>query len=88
MGRNTRINLWKESDDQWAVLKNGDELLYEANEVMQQLIDSVLNDLQNDSFDELMNWLEGSTTEELNIFIKYFKDDRLKRCTEIVLSNR
>ena len=88
MGRNTRINLWKESDDQWAILKNGDELLYEANEVMQQLIDSVLKDLQNDSFDELMNWLEGSTTEELNTFIKYFKDDRLKRCTEIVLSKR
>tara|TARA_R110002153_G_scaffold188192_1_gene341160 strand:+ start:727 stop:993 length:267 start_codon:yes stop_codon:yes gene_type:complete len=88
MGRNTRINLWKESDDQWAILKNGDELLYEANEVVQQLIDSVLNDLQNDSFDELINWLEGSTTEELNIFIKHFKDDRLKRCTEIVLSKR
>ena len=44
MGRNTRINLWKESDDQWAILKNGDELLYEANEVVQQLIDSVLNE--------------------------------------------
>ena len=83
-----KINVWKEEGDLWTTLKNGDELLYEANEVMQQLIDSVLKDLQNDSFDELMDWLDGSTTEELNIFIKYFKDDRLKRCTEIVLSNR
>ena len=83
-----KINVWKEEGDLWTTLKNGDELLYEANEVMQQLIDSVLKDLQNDSFDELMDWLDDSTTEELNIFIKYFKDDRLKRCTEIVLSNR
>ncbi len=88
MGRDNRINLWKKEGDLWSTLKNGDELLYEANEVMQQLIDSVLKDLQNDSFDELMDWLEESTTEELNIFIKYFKDDRLKRCIEIVLSNR
>jgi len=83
-----KINIWKDSNDMWATLRDGDELLYEVNEVMQQLIDSVLNDLKNDSFDELMDWLEESTTEELNIFIKYFKDDRLKRCTNIVLSNR
>ena len=83
-----KINIWKDSNDMWATLRDGDELLYEVNEVIQQLIDSVLNDLKNDSFDELMDWLEESTTEELNIFIKYFKDDRLKRCTNIVLSNR
>ena len=83
-----KINIWKDSNDMWATLRGGDELLYEVNEVMQQLIDSVLNDLKNDSFDELMDWLEESTTEEVNIFIKYCKDDRLKRCTNIVLSNR
>ena len=83
------INLWKEIRGEWAILRNGDELLLKTNQVMQQLIDNVLEDFKNDSFDELMDWLDESTTKELEMYRKDFKyDDRLSRCLEIVLSKR
>ena len=83
------INLWKDIRGEWAILRNGDELLLKTNQVMQQLIDNVLEDFKNDSFDELMDWLDESTTKELEMYRKDFKyDDRLSTCLEIVLSKR
>jgi hypothetical protein len=41
------------------------------------------------SYDELMDWLDGSTTEELVMFMDYFIDDhRLFEVTKIEISRR
>tara|TARA_R110002073_G_scaffold148366_4_gene301525 strand:+ start:28237 stop:28494 length:258 start_codon:yes stop_codon:yes gene_type:complete len=83
------INIWESQDKYYGVLKTSKELLKHVDNILLQLIDSSIDDLKADSFEELMNYLEESTTEELNTLVNYtYNDDRLIRCIEIVLNKK
>ncbi len=84
-----KINVWTSSNEMWATLKTGKELLIETDNVLKELVEDVVESLKSLEYDELVDWLETSSTKELIMFSKYFKsDDRLRRITEIEINKR
>ena len=84
-----KINIWKSHDDVYGYLKSSKALLNHVDNVLLQLIYSVIDDIKTDSFDELMDYLEESTTEDLLLLYNYIDDDdRLLRCVEIFLNKK
>ena len=84
-----KINIWESQTELYGVVKTPKALLNHIDNVLLQLTDDAIEDLKTDSFDELMDYLEESTTEELNTLVHYvYNDDRLIRCTEIALNKK
>jgi hypothetical protein len=84
-----KINIWNIENDFFATLKTGKDLFKDIDTITLQLVESVLEELKSMSYDELMDWLDGSTTEELVMFMDYFIDDhRLFEVTKIEISRR
>ena len=84
--RNKRINTWKTSSGIIAILKVYNELLNEVDNVTSFLLNEAIIDLKNDSFDNVMDFLEDSKKSELLLYRKYFKKDfRMSKCIDIVL---
>jgi hypothetical protein len=82
-----KINIWSSQTRDYGIVKTPKEFLSHVDNVLLHLIDDVIGDLMSDPFDELMDFLEESTTDELKNLIHYVgNDDRLTRCTEIVLN--
>ena len=83
------INIWESQTELYGIVKTPKALLKHVDSVLLQLTDYAVDSLKNDSFDELMDYLEESTTEELYSLSNYIdNDDRLVRCTEIVLNKK
>jgi hypothetical protein len=83
------INIWESQTEFFGIVKTPKALLKHVDNVLLQLTDYAVDSLKNDSFDELMDYLEESTTEELHSLSHYIdNDDRLVRCTEIVLNKK
>ena len=84
-----KINIWESHDDLYGYLKSAKSFLNHVDDILLQLIDSVIDDMKTDSFDELMDYLEESTTEDLLLLYNYIDDDdRLLRCVEIFLNKK
>lgn len=85
----SKINIWSGQDGFFATLKDGKELTKEIDSVTLQLLQSVLDSLKSMSYDELMDWLDTCTTNELIMFLEYFMDDhRLYEVTKIEIMRR
>ena len=83
------INIWESQTELYGIVKTPKALLKHVDNVLLQLTDYAVDSLKTDSFDELMDYLEESTTEELHSLSNYIdNDDRLVRCTEIVLNKK
>mgnify|MGYP003650518907 CR=1 FL=1 len=83
------INIWSSQDGFFATLKDGKELSKEIDTITLQLVESVLEELKSASYDELMDWLDTCTLNELIMFVDYFIDDhRLFEVTKIEISRR
>ena len=84
-----KINIWESHDELYGYLKSSKSFLNHVDDVLLQLINSVIDDMKTDSFDELMDYLEESTTEDLLLLYNYIdNDDRLLRCVEIFLNKK
>ena len=84
-----KINIWESHDELYGYLKSSKSFLNHVDDVLLKLIDSVIDDMKTDSFDELMDYLEESTTEDLLLLYNYIdNDDRLLRCVEIFLNKK
>ncbi len=85
----SNINIWSGQDGFFATLKDVDELYSNIDIVTLQLIDTVLGELKSASYDELVDWLDTCTTDELIMFLDYFMDDhRLCEVTRIEIMRR
>tara|TARA_R110000737_G_scaffold139138_1_gene170026 strand:- start:69 stop:326 length:258 start_codon:yes stop_codon:yes gene_type:complete len=84
-----KINIWESHDELYGYLKSSKSFLNHVDDVLLKLIDSVIDDMKTDSFDELMDYLEESTTEDLLLLYNHIdNDDRLLRCVEIFLNKK
>ena len=85
----SKINIWSGQDGFFATLKDGKELTKEIDSVTLQLVQSVLDSLKSMSYDELMDWLDTCTLNELIMFLDYFIDDeRLYGVTKVEIMRR
>jgi hypothetical protein len=83
------INIWESQTELYGIVKTPESLLNHVDDVLLQLTNFAVESLKTDSFDELMDYLEESTTKELHSLSHYIdNDDRLVRCTEIVLNKK
>ena len=83
------INIWSGQDGFFATLKDGKELSNEIDTITLQLVESVLEELKMASYDELMDWLDTCTLNELIMFLDYFIDDeRLYGVTKVEIMRR
>lgn len=84
-----KINTWGETDGIFALLKNSKELLEEFNKVTYNLINVVTGSLKRLDYDELMDWVDTCSLEELEIAEDFFnKDHRLSEVIRIELKKR
>ena len=84
-----KINIWSGQDGFFATLKDGKELSNEIDTITLQLVESVLEELKMASYDELMDWLDTCTLNELIMFLDYFIDDeRLYGVTKVEIMRR
>ncbi len=84
-----KINIWSGQDGFFATLKDGKELSNEIDTITLQLVESVLSELKSASYDELMDWLDTCTLNELIMFLDYFIDDeRLYGVTKVEIMRR
>ena len=85
----SKINIWSGQDGIFATLKSANELSQEIDTITLQLVESVLNELKSASYDELCDWLDTCTLNELIMFLDYFIDDhRLYEVTKIEIMRR
>ena len=85
----SKINIWSGQDGFFATLKDGKELSNEIDTITLQLVESVLEELKSASYDELMDWLDTCTLNELIMFLDYFIDDeRLYGVTKVEIMRR
>jgi hypothetical protein len=85
----SKINIWSGEDGFFATLKDGKELTKEIDTITLQLVESVVSELKMASYDELMDWLDTCTLNELIMFVDYFIDDhRLFEVTKIEIMRR
>jgi hypothetical protein len=85
----SKINIWSGQDGFFATLKDGKELTKEIDTITLQLVESVLEELKSASYDELMDWLDTCTLNELIMFLDYFMDDeRLYGVTRVEIMRR
>ena len=85
----SKINIWSGQDGFFATLKDGKELSQEIDTITLQLVESVLSELKSASYDELMDWLDTCTLNELIMFLDYFIDDeRLYGVTKVEIMRR
>ncbi len=85
----SKINIWSGQDGIFATLKSANELIEEFDTITLQLVESVLSGLKSASYDELMDWLDTCTLNELIMFLDYFIDDhRLYEVTKIEIMRR
>ena len=84
-----KINIWSSQDGFFATLKDGKELSNEIDTITLELVKSVLGELKSASYDELMDWLDTCTLNELIMFLDYFIDDeRLYGVTKVEIMRR
>lgn len=84
-----KINIWSGQDGFFATLKDGKELSNEIDTITLELIESVLEELKSASYDELCDWLDTCTLNELIMFLDYFiDDDRLYGVTKVEIMRR
>ena len=85
----SKINIWSGQDGIFATLKSANELSQEIDTITLQLVESVLEGLKSASYDELCDWLDTCTLNELIMFLDYFIDDhRLYEVTKIEIMRR
>ena len=85
----SKINIWSGQDGFFATLKDGKELTKEIDTITLQLVESVVSELKMASYDELVDWLDTYTLNELIMFVDYFIDDhRLFEVTKIEIMRR
>ena len=85
----SKINIWSGQDGFFATLKDSKELTKEIDSVTLELVKSVLDSLKSMSYDELVDWLDTCTLNELIMFVDYFIDDhRLFEVTKLEIIRR
>tara|TARA_B100000809_G_C15036436_1_gene493934 strand:+ start:128 stop:430 length:303 start_codon:yes stop_codon:yes gene_type:complete len=84
-----KINTWAEIDGLFAILKDCKQLLNEFDNVTQVLVNDVVESLKGLDYDELYDWVDTCSLEELYIAEEYFrKDYRLSEVVRIELKRR
>jgi len=84
-----KINTWAEIDGLFAILKDGKQLLEEFNKITSHLVLKVVESLKGLDYDELYDWVDTCSLEELYIAEEYFmRDHRLSEVIRIELKKR
>jgi hypothetical protein len=87
--KDCRINLWKEDLGLYATIKNGAELCAHALNVIGNLEEEVKVNLGSLEYDDLYDWMDTCTDEELKDFRLHFsKKERQSKMFKIELALR